>query len=139
MTAKLQGLAPIAMLLEGGYKPSAVASATEACLRVLLGQPAPELPHPARTASGNALRSIKQVIDAQVNLQLNQQSYDSEQTDIETLLLCATPSFSSHSTPMQHHLSPATAHQEWQQLACSAQHSSRQLQACNFGRCYSAA
>ncbi|GFR41479.1 hypothetical protein Agub_g2170 [Astrephomene gubernaculifera] len=41
-TALLSSLAPTLLLLEGGYNLSATAAATEACLRVLLGeQPAP--------------------------------------------------------------------------------------------------
>ncbi len=44
MTAALKAVAPIVLLLEGGYNLAATASATEACLRVLLGQSAPPLP-----------------------------------------------------------------------------------------------
>jgi hypothetical protein len=44
MTAALMPVAPTVMLLEGGYNLRSTALSTEACLRVLLGEPAPELP-----------------------------------------------------------------------------------------------
>lgn len=39
MTALLQPIAPLALLLEGGYNLAATAASVEACVRVLLGQP----------------------------------------------------------------------------------------------------
>lgn len=44
MTAALMPIAPTVLLLEGGYNLRSTALSTEACLRVLLGEPAPELP-----------------------------------------------------------------------------------------------
>jgi hypothetical protein len=44
MTAALMPVAPTVMLLEGGYNLRSTALSTEACLRVLLGEPAPQLP-----------------------------------------------------------------------------------------------
>ncbi|GLC67694.1 hypothetical protein PLESTF_000595500 [Pleodorina starrii] len=44
--ALLSALAPTVMLLEGGYNLTATAAATEACLRVLLGEPPAPLPDP---------------------------------------------------------------------------------------------
>ena len=46
MTAQLAEVAPAALLLEGGYNLSATAEATEACVRVLMGD-APPPPPPA--------------------------------------------------------------------------------------------
>lgn len=43
MTEQLAALAPVALLLEGGYNLSATAAATEACVRVLMGERAPPL------------------------------------------------------------------------------------------------
>lgn len=51
MTAALKALAPLCLLLEGGYNLSATAVATEACLRVLLGEQAPPLPSPRQGAT----------------------------------------------------------------------------------------
>ena len=45
-TALLSALAPSVLLLEGGYNLSATAAATEACLRVLLGEAPQELSAP---------------------------------------------------------------------------------------------
>ena len=68
MTAKLKQVAPLTVLLEGGYSDTATAKATEACLRVLLGQPAPELPPAGSLPSDNAKRTIQKVIQTQVGL-----------------------------------------------------------------------
>lgn len=38
MTAVLQPIAPVVLLLEGGYNLAATAASVEACVRVLLGQ-----------------------------------------------------------------------------------------------------
>ncbi|KAJ9505546.1 hypothetical protein QJQ45_011854 [Haematococcus lacustris] len=46
MTALLKPVAPLVLLLEGGYNLSATAASTEACLRVLLGEAPPCLPGP---------------------------------------------------------------------------------------------
>jgi hypothetical protein len=45
MTAALMPVAPTVLLLEGGYNLRSTALSTEACLRVLLGEPASELEH----------------------------------------------------------------------------------------------
>ena len=66
MTAMLQPVAPLAVLLEGGYNLSATAAATEACLRVLLGETAPALPIGDRAPSPYGLAAIQQVIRTQV-------------------------------------------------------------------------
>ncbi len=55
MTAALKSLAPLVLLLEGGYNLSATARSTEACLRVLLGQPPAPLPGPALPTRAGAL------------------------------------------------------------------------------------
>jgi len=46
MTSALMKVAPTVLLLEGGYNLLSTAVSTEACLRVLLGQPPPPLPSP---------------------------------------------------------------------------------------------
>ena len=66
MTAMLQPVAPLAVLLEGGYNLSATAAATEACLQVLLGTRAPPLPVGDRAPSPLGLAVIQQVIRTQV-------------------------------------------------------------------------
>lgn len=66
MTAMLQPVAPLAVLLEGGYNLSATAAATEACLQVLLGNRAPPLPAGDRAPSPLGLAVIQQVIRTQV-------------------------------------------------------------------------
>ena len=43
MTAALMPIAPTVLLLEGGYNLRSTALSTEACLRVLLGEAAPQL------------------------------------------------------------------------------------------------
>lgn len=63
----LQPVAPLAVLLEGGYNLSATAAATEACLRVLLGETAPALPIGDRAPSPYGLATIQQVIRTQVH------------------------------------------------------------------------
>ena len=67
MTAMLQPIAPLAVLLEGGYNLSATAAATEACLRVLLGQRPPPLPLEDRAPSASGLAVIQHVIRTQVH------------------------------------------------------------------------
>lgn len=62
----LQPVAPLAVLLEGGYNLSATAAATEACLRVLLGERAPALPFEDRAPSASGLAVIQHVIRTQV-------------------------------------------------------------------------
>ncbi|KAG2455080.1 hypothetical protein HYH02_000902 [Chlamydomonas schloesseri] len=51
-TALLSSLAPSVLLLEGGYNLTATAAATEACLRVLLGEAPQELPAPLGVGGG---------------------------------------------------------------------------------------
>ncbi|KAL3136994.1 hypothetical protein ABBQ32_006589 [Trebouxia sp. C0010 RCD-2024] len=65
MTAMLQPIAPLAVLLEGGYNLSATAAATEACLRVLLGQRPPVLPFEDRAPSASGLAVIQHVVRTQ--------------------------------------------------------------------------
>ena len=66
MTAMLQPVAQLAVLLEGGYNLSATAAATEACLRVLLGQRPPALPFEDRAPSASGLAVIQHVVRTQV-------------------------------------------------------------------------
>lgn len=66
----LQPVAPLAVLLEGGYNLSATAAATEACLQVLLGNRAPPLPVEDRAPSLLGLAVIQQVIRTQVSCQV---------------------------------------------------------------------
>lgn len=44
MTALLKAVAPVVLLLEGGYNLKSTAASTEACLRVMLGEQPPCLP-----------------------------------------------------------------------------------------------
>ena len=67
MTAMLQPVAPLAVLLEGGYNLSATSAATEACLRVLLGERPPALPFEDRAPSACGLAVIQHVICTQVH------------------------------------------------------------------------
>jgi hypothetical protein len=46
MTALLQPVAPVVLLLEGGYNLAATAASVEACVRVLLGEPPARLAGP---------------------------------------------------------------------------------------------
>jgi hypothetical protein len=64
MTAMLKMVAPTVLLLEGGYNLNATAEATEACLRVLLGETPGNLPGP-RHASTAGCRGIQQAIQVQ--------------------------------------------------------------------------
>ena len=66
MTAMLQPIAPLAVLLEGGYNLSATAAATEACLRVLLGERPPVLPFEQRAPCFSGVAVIQQVMRTQV-------------------------------------------------------------------------
>ena len=66
MTAMLQPIAPLAVLLEGGYNLSATAAATEACLRVLLGERPAALPFEDRAPSASGMAVIQNVIRTQV-------------------------------------------------------------------------
>ncbi|DBB13710.1 TPA: hypothetical protein ACH3X3_000725 [Trebouxia sp. C0006] len=65
MTAMLQPIAPMAVLLEGGYNLSATAAATEACLRVLLGERPAALPFQDRAPSASGMAVIQNVIRTQ--------------------------------------------------------------------------
>lgn len=65
MTAKLQQVPPLALLLEGGYNDAAIASASEACLRVLLKQELPALPE-GQELTPVGKRTINKVIAVQV-------------------------------------------------------------------------
>eukprot|EP00197_Chlamydomonas_leiostraca_P007182 CAMPEP_0202865778 /NCGR_PEP_ID=MMETSP1391-20130828/6346_1 /ASSEMBLY_ACC=CAM_ASM_000867 /TAXON_ID=1034604 /ORGANISM="Chlamydomonas leiostraca, Strain SAG 11-49" /LENGTH=639 /DNA_ID=CAMNT_0049545655 /DNA_START=304 /DNA_END=2223 /DNA_ORIENTATION=- len=61
MTAALKAVAPIVLLLEGGYNLLSTATSTEACLRVLLGEQCPHLPG-HRHPSPLGLRAIQQAL-----------------------------------------------------------------------------
>ncbi len=67
MTALLGAVAPLAILLEGGYNLGATAAGTEATLRVLLGEQPPPLPH-APVPSAAALSAMQATVQAQVRL-----------------------------------------------------------------------
>ncbi|KAF5828661.1 hypothetical protein DUNSADRAFT_17277 [Dunaliella salina] len=66
MTALLKAVAPLALVLEGGYNLRATAAATEASLRALLGEQPPALPGPKQpTMAGvQAIRKALQVQSA---------------------------------------------------------------------------
>ncbi len=66
MTEQLQAVAPLVVLLEGGYNLSITAASTEACMRVLLGQRAPRLPEHRRTPSLAGMAVIQHVVRVQV-------------------------------------------------------------------------
>lgn len=63
MTAMLKGIAPVVLLLEGGYNLHSTAISTEACLRVLLGEVPPKLPGPSypSAAGWEAIQEAVQV------------------------------------------------------------------------------
>ena len=65
MTHMLGAVAPLAVLLEGGYNLRATAAGCEAVLRVLLGQKVPAFSRPA-VPSTPGLMAIQQVIRTQV-------------------------------------------------------------------------
>lgn len=65
MTHMLSAVAPLAVLLEGGYNLQATAAGCEAVLRVLLGQKVPVFSRPA-VPSTAGLMAIQQVIKTQV-------------------------------------------------------------------------
>eukprot|EP00891_Asterochloris_glomerata_P007510 jgi/Astpho2/7510/Aster-02076 len=65
MTEQLQAVAPLVVLLEGGYNLSITAASTEACMRVLLGQRAPRLPEHRRTPSLAGMAVIQHVVRVQ--------------------------------------------------------------------------
>lgn len=65
MTAMLGAVAPLAVLLEGGYNLRATAAGCEATLRVLLGQRVPHFAKPT-VPSTPALLALQQVVRMQV-------------------------------------------------------------------------
>ena len=65
MTHMLGAVAPLAVLLEGGYNLRATAAGVEAVLRVLLGQKVPAFVRPAVPCTAG-LMAIQQVIKQQV-------------------------------------------------------------------------
>lgn len=65
MTAMLGAVAPLAVLLEGGYNLSATAAGCEAVLRVLLGAKPPRFARPAVPCTA-ALMALQQVVAVQV-------------------------------------------------------------------------
>ncbi|GAX82206.1 hypothetical protein CEUSTIGMA_g9634.t1 [Chlamydomonas eustigma] len=64
MTSMLKSVAPLVLLLEGGYNLTSTALSTEACLRVLLGEQPGCLPG-VRYASAKGNRSIQESIRVQ--------------------------------------------------------------------------
>ncbi len=65
LAALLGAVAPLAVLLEGGYNLSATAAGCEAVLRVLLGARPGRLPAPA-APSTLALLALQEVVRVQV-------------------------------------------------------------------------
>lgn len=63
MTSLLKGVAPMVVLLEGGYNLTATAASVEATLRVMLGEAPPALPG-RRAPSTQGMAAIKQAIAA---------------------------------------------------------------------------
>lgn len=70
MTAMLQGIAPLAVLLEGGYNQEATAAATGAVVRTLLGQGPQMSADGDYNASSVGLNAIEKAILTQVGLEL---------------------------------------------------------------------
>jgi Histone deacetylase domain len=69
MTALLQPVAPLVVLLEGGYNLLATALGVEACLRVLLGDRVPPLPAPAgRAPTAAGTLAVQEALAVQVRL-----------------------------------------------------------------------
>jgi len=64
MTALLKAVAPLALVLEGGYNLRATAAATEASLRALLGEQPPALPGPKQPTMAG-LRAIRTALQVQ--------------------------------------------------------------------------
>ena len=80
----LQPIAPLAVLLEGGYNLSATAAATEACLRVLLGERPAALPFEDRAPSASGLAVIQHVIRTQVR-----SAFDLLVSNVTMISVCA--------------------------------------------------
>jgi hypothetical protein len=57
LTQMLMNVAPVVLVLEGGYNLRSTAESTEACVRVLVGEPAEPLPSPVQPSSAG-LRGI---------------------------------------------------------------------------------
>ena len=70
MTAMLASVAPLAVILEGGYNLAATAAGVEATMRVLLGERPPPLPTTTPPVSRIAMMVIHEVISVQVGGQL---------------------------------------------------------------------
>ena len=66
MTSLLAGVAPLAVILEGGYNLEATASGVEATLRVLLGERPPRLPARTPPPTHIAMLVIREAIAVQV-------------------------------------------------------------------------
>lgn len=66
MTALLAAVAPLSVILEGGYNLDATAAGVEATMRVLLGERPPRLPVDTSPASPIAMMAIREVIAVQV-------------------------------------------------------------------------
>ena len=66
MTALLGAVAPLAVILEGGYNLEATAAGVEATMRVLLGERPPKLPPDTPPVSHIAMIVIHEVIAVQV-------------------------------------------------------------------------
>ena len=68
MTALLKAVAPLAVVLEGGYNLAATAAGVEATLRVLLGEQPPKLPRgPLCLPSRTAMMTLSHAISVQVS------------------------------------------------------------------------
>jgi len=74
MTHMLAAVAPLAVLLEGGYNLRATAAGCEAVLRVLLGQKVPAFSRPAVPCTAG-LMAIQQVIKTQVRCTMQVLTY----------------------------------------------------------------
>lgn len=68
LAALLQPVAPLALLLEGGYNLDVTARSVAACMRVLLGERPPPLPSASAVPSASGLATIREVTAEQVHL-----------------------------------------------------------------------
>ena len=66
MTAMLSQVAPLAVILEGGYNLEATAGGVEATMRILMGERPPQLPASTPPATNIAMMVIHEVIAVQV-------------------------------------------------------------------------
>lgn len=87
MTAMLKGVAPLVLLLEGGYNLAATAQSTEACLRVLLGQSPPPLPGPPMPSRAGALGVMQALLVQQQYWPGLQQIYNDSMQQLRSNLM----------------------------------------------------